>query len=131
MKKLLLLLLCVPFISIVQTVTPKYKHLYTTSDAGYSGCKDEYTFKKLLKYADEIDNDNFMELLNSSDCIVIPGGIRIRVVKITDFGGRTLVELAPPSPTSDWLHYYGDMKRAGWIYSKRPIWTVSEVLTEN
>ena len=29
------------------------------------------------------------------------------------------------------LHYYGDMKRAGWIYSKRPIWTVSEVLTEN
>ena len=62
MKKLLLLLLCVPFISICQLVTPKIDRYYITSDAGYSGCKDEYTLTKLFKYSSENDNDNFIQI---------------------------------------------------------------------
>jgi len=58
----------------------------------------------------ENKNDNFMKHHDNGDCIVISGGIRVKVVNIT-YGG-TVVE----------LKYDG---------IKSSLWTVKEVLREN
>ena len=104
-----------------QTVTPKLNKDYITSSLGYSGCKDEYTLKKIIqlsvkaisntstKAEQNLAADKFMKYHNDVDCFVLKGGEKVRVIKIT-FGGE-LVELKSKD-------------------RKASIWTVKEALVE-